>query len=166
MILLEVYLLKPGSPYSSGVYSWSPAALNAPLSLSCLSLCLSVVTCIQVELRGISHTTARPQRSAHKNIFPLICQKTFLEENKERGNGWRHQLGVQGASPPGIHLPWQLQKPGRSCFHCPVSCLSLSRLSLHTSGTKPAIGLIWVSRFFLICLWFLVMVEFIYCGFL
>ena len=70
--------------------------------------------------------------NAHaKNIIPLIRQKSFLGENKERGNGpGRHQQrGVRGGIPPGIHMyHHHLQKPEKpfssvwwnhcNSFHC------------------------------------------------
>ena len=68
-----------------------------------------------------------------KNIFLIIRQKTFLEENKERGNGpvtSPTEEGSGGHPPPGIHTYHrQLQKPGRSRFHLlSVRCCVMDRV--------------------------------------
>ena len=67
-------LLKPGSPYSSGAYSWSPAALNALLSPVC-----PLLTCLQVELLRM-RTRQRPDLNGPPpKIFSRSFTKTFLK---------------------------------------------------------------------------------------
>ena len=109
--------------YSSGVYSWSPAAL---IVLSPVSL-LSPVHSSRAykwnsELMRL-WAIQRPDLNGPptKNIFPLIRQKTFLEENKERGNGRdiTNRGGSGGASPLAfIRTTGNSRSPDEAVFIC------------------------------------------------